>query len=81
MLEAEFDFRIKQIQKDLDELFNSPLIQLHTINKTTGNLDQVENQYRRLLLRVASNVTQIEQGIKNYARPACWSLIEEGTQR
>lgn len=76
MMEAEFDFRIKQIQKDLDELFNSPLIQLHT-----GNNQQVDNHPRRLLLQVAANVTQIEQGIKNYARPACWSLIEEGTQR
>ena len=76
MMEAEFDFRIKQIQKDLDELFSSPLIQLHT-----GNNELVPNQYRRLLLQIATNVTQIEQGIKNYARPACWSLIEEGTQR
>lgn len=76
MLEAEFDFRIKQIQKDLEELFSSPLVQLHT-----GNNELVPNQNRKLLLQVAANVTQIEQGIKNYARPACWSLIEEGTQR
>lgn len=78
MTEHEFDERLKRTKSNLEILFNSPLVQTHTIDKDKGEIVPIENHFKRTLLEIAADLTQIEIGIKCYSRPQEWSLIQEG---
>lgn len=65
MHEAEFDERLKAIQIALDALYNFQPIQTSTYCRNQLNI-------------VAANLMQIQEGIKRYARPKDWELLQEG---
>jgi septation ring formation regulator EzrA len=76
MKEAEFDERLKEIKKDLEELYNHPLV--HLYRKTDEGVVPYQTTFGQAITRIAANINQLEQGIKTYNRPSNWDLIEEG---
>ena len=65
MREVEFDERIKSIKESVDHLNENPIIRINA-------------GFRKDVINIASNISQIEIGIKQYNRPKEWDLIQEG---
>jgi len=77
MKEQEFDERIAEIKKDINLLYNHPLVHLHKKDPNQGVIPY-DTQVKRLLESLAANVEKIEEGIKKYNRPKDWALVQEG---
>lgn len=78
MRETEFDERLNRIKNHINILFNSPLVQTQTIDKTKGGIRDVDNHFKQALSQIAVDIVQIEIGIKQYCRPKDWDLVQEG---